>query len=108
MDLRHPEMSATDLADLVAWLPPGSPLWRAVGGQLAWSTVEHVGALIVHGLDRLEWRQTEDGSKGRNPPDPISPPPLAGETNEVEAKTAHKARLHAERQARRSREVEHA
>lgn len=105
VDLREPGMNAADLADLVAWLPPGAPLWRAVGGALAWSPVEHVGALIVHGLDRLEWRQTEDGAKGRNPPDPISPPPLAGEANQAEAKTAHKARIHAERQARRSREV---
>lgn len=108
MDLREPGMNASDLADLVAWLPPGAALWRAVGGPLAWSPVEHVGALIVHGLDRLEWRQTEDGTKGRNPPDPISPPPLAGQVQETDAKTAHKARLHAERQARRSRGVESA
>lgn len=104
VDLRAPGMNASDLADLVAWLPPGAALWRATGGQLAWSPVEHVGALIVHGLDRLEWRQTEDGAKGRNPPPPISPPPLAGEVNEAEAKTTRKARLHAERQARRTRE----
>lgn len=99
-------MNASDLADLVAWLPAGCPLWRATGGPMAWSPVEHVGAQIVHGLDRLEWRKTEDGVKGRNPPQPIAPPPLAGETNKAEAKTAHKARLHAQRQARRSREVE--
>lgn len=98
-------MNATDLADLVAWLPPGAALWRATGGQLAWSPVEHVGALIVHGLDRLEWRQTEDGAKGRNPPSPIEPPPLAGEVHEAEAKTTRKARLHAERQRRTRQEV---
>lgn len=104
MNLREPGMNASDLADLVAWLPPGAALWRAVGGPLSWAPVEHVGAQIVHGLDRLEWRQTEDGAKGRNPPPPIEPPPLTGETQEAEAKTTRKARLHAERQARRSRE----
>lgn len=97
-------MGASDLADLVAWLPPGSALWRATGGPLAWSPVEHVGALIVHGLDRLEWRQTEDGAKGHNPPKPIEPPALAGTATEDDAETTRKARAYAQREARR-REV---
>lgn len=101
-------MGASDLADLVAWLPSGSALWRATGGPLAWTPAEHVGALIVHGLDRLEWRQTEDGAKGRNPPKPIAPPPYAGEATEEDAKTARKARAYAAREARQARrEVEH-
>lgn len=55
-------------------IPAGGQLWQATGGSRAWS--DTYAGLIAnhHGLRVLEWRQTEDGQKGRNAPDPEQPP----------------------------------
>ena len=57
-------------------------------------------AKVEHGLRVLAWQKTEDGSKGRKPPKPIEPPPLAGEVREVEAARDAKARAWEARQSR--------
>lgn len=67
-------MGASDLADLVANLPPGCALWRAIGGPLAWSQETHMLAAIEFRLRVLAWMKTQDGAKGRKPPKPIDPP----------------------------------
>ena len=90
-----------ELADLVAWLPPGSPLWRAVGGPLAWSDDVQMLAAVEFRLRVLAWQQTEDGRKGRKAPAPPSPPPYAHERDVEKQKITARAAAHAERASRR-------
>ena len=79
VDLRHPGMWWTDLADLVANLPPGCSFWRAFGGPLAWSDEVHAVMAVEHAVRVLAWQRTEDGHKGRNQPKPNEPPEPAGQ-----------------------------
>ena len=89
-----------ELADLVANLPPGCALWRATGGPLAWPDVSHLLARVEYGIRVLGWMKTEDGSKGRNQPKPIEPPPLAAEVAAEQAAMDAKAEAWKRRQER--------
>lgn len=55
---------------------PGRVTWRAVKVMLRhpWQDAEHLAALQVDVARLLLWTKTEDGSKGRNQPDPIPRP----------------------------------
>lgn len=91
-----------ELADLVAHLPPGCALWRAAGGPLAWSDEMHMLARVDHGVRVLAWMKTEDGQKGRKPPEPEEPPPPAGQVRAEEARVEQKADAWMLRQQRRA------
>jgi hypothetical protein len=93
VDLRDPGMTLLDLADLVANLPPGCALYRATGGDMAWSTEVHMLAAVEFRLRVLAWQKTEDGSRGRNRPEPTKAPPS------VHEKQAEQKRLSARAQA---------
>lgn len=90
-----------ELADLVANLPPGCALWRAAGGPLAWSDEAHLLARVEYGVRVLAWMKTEDGSKGRKPPEALEPPRAAGEVRAEEAAQEQKADAWMLRQQRR-------
>jgi len=92
----------SELADLVAWLPPGCALWRSVGGPLAWSQEVHMLNQVEFRLRVLYWVQTKDGSKGANQPKPADPPKYAGEVDVELAKNDARAEAWKRRQARRS------
>lgn len=85
------DLGVIETCDLVAWLPPGSALWRATGGPMSVGFSDHTLRVIDYRLQVLAWMQTEDAKKRRNQPKPPEPLPYASEARGVEA--------HAERQA---------
>lgn len=77
---------------------------------MAWGDV-YAGVMAVeHRLRHLAWQQTEDGSKGRNPPSEMTPPPLVFDEREKREKAASKAELFLAQQEkiRRLREAKRA
>lgn len=99
--IRVNDRSPLELADLVAWLPPGCPLWRAIGGPLAWSDEMQMLSVVDFRLRVLAWQQTDDGHKGRKAPTPPKPPPYAHERDAEKQKITARAAAHAERASRR-------
>jgi len=85
------ELTLTELADLTAHLPPGCALWRATGGDIAWSTESHLLARVEHDLRILAWQKTADGGKGRNRPERIEAPRPAHEQHAEERRTSERA-----------------
>jgi hypothetical protein len=94
--------SVRRLAEMMAWLPPGCALWRSFGGPLSLSAEAARLDLVEYRLRVLAWQQTEDGSKGRNRPDPPTAPPYAGERRRSDAEAERKAAAYLRRQGRRS------
>lgn len=97
MDLRHPDMALMDLADLTANLPPGCALWRATGGDIAWSVEVHMLAQVEFRLRVLAWQKTDDGTKGRNKPEPIKAPPSVHEQRADEQRLSARAQAYMRR-----------
>jgi hypothetical protein len=98
IDLRNPGMSVPDLASHVVWLPPGSPLWMAVGGPMAWSVEQRAMHALEFRLRVLDWRLRN--SKGEQP-HPTPDPPYAHERAEQVASVRRKADAYLRRQAKR-------
>lgn len=46
---------------------------------MAWTTELHALVAVEHGIRVLAWLKTKDGQKGRNQPQPITPPKTAEE-----------------------------
>lgn len=84
-------LTLMELADLAANLPPGCALWRATGGDIAWSIEAHLLARLEYDLRILAWQNTEDGSKGRNRPEPNQAPRSAHEQQTEERRTSERA-----------------
>lgn len=80
-----------ELADLVGALPPGCALWRATGGELAWTQEVHMLANVEFGVRVLAWQKSEDGSKGKNKPEPAAPPKSVHEVKQEEARLSARA-----------------
>lgn len=87
---------AREVADLVEWLPPGCPLWLAVGGPASLSAEHHELRHIAYWLRVLDYR--ERGSKGEKPT-PAPQPEWAHERRAAADTMSRKARAHARRQA---------
>lgn len=96
------QLGALELADLVAFLPDGCALWQSVGGMRAWSAETHLLNLVEFRLRVLDWRETKDGSAGKNQPKLHKPPPLAHEKQAEESKQSTRATAWEARQARRT------
>lgn len=79
---------AREAADLVAWIPAGAALWRAVGGPAAWSDETRALMDVEFQIRVLDWRMR--GGKGKRPK-PIAPPEYAHEKRRAKAKQARKA-----------------
>ena len=94
-------ITATDLGDYVANLPPGTALGRHEGGMGALSAEVQTLGIVSHGIDLLIWQNT--AIMTRNPrgkqPEPMKPPPPAGQV----AETA--SRLEAKRERRTARQA---
>lgn len=58
-------------------LPPGSAVWRATGGPLAWSSEDYFSSQIFHALNIANWQRTENGRKGKGAPTEPQPPEYA-------------------------------
>lgn len=74
LDLWRGRLRLEDLADFVAYLPPGSAVWREHGGPAAWSDEVAMGAAIEHAVRMHHWSGTADAKEGRNRPEPLRPP----------------------------------
>jgi hypothetical protein len=96
------QMRALELADLVAYLPDGCPLWQSVGGPRAWSPETHLLNLVEFRLRVLDWRKTNDGKHGHKAPKLHKPPPLAHEKQAEQTKQATRAAAWEARQRRRT------
>lgn len=92
-------MRVDDLADLVAWLPPGCALWRATGGELAWPVEMHGLASIDVNVRGLLWQNA--GNKNAPKPEPWEPPQLASVRQEEEMVTSRRAERYLKRQQSR-------
>lgn len=87
INLRSHPFSPPDLAEIVVNLPPGCAFWRSFGGPLSLTDEAHILRAVEYDLQILAWRQTEDGQKGRNPPEPPAPPRYAHERAAEEERT---------------------
>lgn len=74
LDLYRGELGLLEASDLAYGLPPGSAVWRAEGGPMAWTDEVHFLSAIEYNTHVAYWLKTKDGSKGRNPPEPNKPP----------------------------------
>lgn len=82
-------------AEYVAWLPAGSPLWKAFGGPAAISDQERAIQMLDYSVRVVDFHLRKGkGSK----PQPPKAPPYAHEARAVDAKTRRKAQALLERQ----------
>lgn len=88
---------AREIADLVAWLPPGSALWRDIGGPAALSDEARTLRAVEFDLRVLDWRMRKE--KGPRPK-PLPDPPYAHERRAAEQKQLRKAESFMRRQNR--------
>lgn len=79
-------LSVRKAANLAAHLPPGSSVWRAEGGPLAWSDDVALLSAIEFNSHVAWWMKTKDGSRGTKPPKAMRPPPSKSEQAATEAK----------------------
>lgn len=82
-------MPATAVADLVAWLPAGCALWRAIGGPAAVSDVVRAVQMLDYSVRVLDFHAGRHG-KGAKPKEPKTPP-FAHEKRAADAKARRKA-----------------
>lgn len=87
-------------ANLAVNLPPGSMLWRAIGGPLAWTDEMHMLSRQEHALRVLAWQKTKSAETGRDFPEPIEPPESSVQKRADEAKLDRRARAFLRRQQR--------
>lgn len=85
-DLYRGRMGLFEAADYAHHLPPGSAVWRELGGDRAWTVEEHFAALIEHNTRIAWWMKTKDGSKGNNSPKALEPPKSRVEDEASESK----------------------
>lgn len=82
-------MALMDLADLVAWLPPGSALWRSFGGPAAISDEASALQILDFSVRVLDYHAGRHG-KGKKPTPP-KPPEYAHEKRVRDARAMRKA-----------------
>lgn len=73
-------------------------MWQATGGPKAWSDEYQAQMVVANRVERLEWRQTEDGAKGKNPPAEQEPPSFVGDEQAKASKADAKAQEFLRRQ----------
>src|SRR5699024_7976653 len=89
IDLRNPGMRWDDLADLVAWLPPGCALWRDTGGPLAWSEEVRMLSVVELRLRQSQWQAAGDRMKPQ--PEQWEPPPFKSDQRAKQVRTDRRA-----------------
>lgn len=99
-DLRAGRIKPSRAASRAVNLPPGSMLWRAIGGPLAWTDEMHILARQEHTLRVLAWQKTKAAENGQGFPDAIEPPGSVLERRAEEAKLDRRARAFLRRQQR--------
>ena len=74
LDLWRGTLTPRKAAVLMANLPPGAALWRAMDVPGAWTNGEHLAASAVDALEVANWQRTTAGAEGRNVPQPVARP----------------------------------
>lgn len=90
-------MHCMDLADLVAWLPPGCAFWLSFGGPVALTSEAAELRKVAYWLRVLDYR--ERGSKGPKP-EAEDAPEYAHERRHVDDQMNRKAAAFLRRQER--------
>lgn len=85
-------MGLFEASDLAAYLPPGSAVWRAEGGPMAWTDETHMLSAVEYNTHILYWMKTKDGSKGNKPPTPHQPPKSKSQEAADEARVVSQVR----------------
>lgn len=98
VDLWRGGLTLRRAAVLATQLPAGSRVWQSAGGPKAWADEYQALMVVEWRLQILDWRQTEDGSKGKNPPDMQEPPPFVGDEQAKASKQDLRAREFMRRQ----------
>lgn len=73
-DLYRGDLGVLEASDYARHLPPGSAVWRELGGPNAWTDEVHMLSVVEHNTRILWWLKTKDGSKGGDPPKMLEPP----------------------------------
>ncbi len=94
-------MRATDLADLVVWLPAGTALWVSMGGPSAVPREVQRLQAVEYLLRALVYQNS--GSKGKKP-EPPKPPEYAHEREAREDAQDRKAAAYLRRQSRMAKD----
>lgn len=97
LDIYRGKIGLIEAADLAYHLPPGSAIWRAEGGPLAWTDETHFAAALEYNTHVLWWMKTKDGSKGKNPPQPNLPPKSKSQEAFDELRVQRQLRVRRER-----------
>lgn len=87
---------ATELADMVGWLPAGCALWRAIGGPAAVSDEARATQMLDYSVRVLDYHAGRHG-KGKKP-QPPKDPPFAHEKRADDARVRRKAEAVVRRQ----------
>lgn len=97
LDLEHcltvHAIQPTMLADLLANLPDGSMLWRAMDLPNAWTTGDYLTATLVDQMNMWMWGNADRNRRGHRP----QPVPRPGakrrpQSSDVDADTEHTSR----------------
>jgi hypothetical protein len=83
---------------LAVHLPAGAVVWQLAGVDSAWTTTDHLLARAIDSLEVANWQRSEDGSKGKNKPDPVARPTEIHEAQQRQDRILSRARAFRERQ----------
>ena len=90
LDLWRGALTPRRATVLMANLPLGAALWRAMDVPAAWTSGEHLTASVLDALGIANWQRTKAGSEGTNKPDP-HPRPGVDEAKTTTAMTQAEA-----------------
>jgi hypothetical protein len=100
LDLWRGKLSPRKASVLAVGLPAGAVVWQVAGVDSAWTTTDHLLARAIDALEVANWMRSEDGSKGKNRPEPVLRPTQQREAQERQDRILAKARAFRERQGR--------
>lgn len=95
LDLDEALSEPLKVADLAAWLPPGSPVWRSFGGPAAVSDEQRATQMLDYSVRVVDFHVRK--GKGMKPQPPKNPP-YAHEKRSEDAKVRRKAEALVRRQ----------
>jgi hypothetical protein len=73
-DLWRGTLTPRRAAVLMANLPQGAALWRAMDVPAAWTTAEHLAASQVDALAVANWQRSKAGTEANKAPKPLPRP----------------------------------
>lgn len=95
LDVYRGDLSVRKTTVLALNLPAGAAVWQDMGIDAAWTTQDHLTALIADSLQLANWQR--GGGKGKQPK-PIPRPEDAKKKEDAKQATLDKARRFKEKQ----------